>query len=191
MALTLISGPDTEPVSVAAAKAHLRVDAADEDGLIASLITTARLQVEAAFGLALTAQTWALSIARRPRGGCVVLPLRPVRRVNQVSLRAANGRTMRVEPAHYDVDLTGEVARITARSGAWWPAGDDCNGLDIEFVAGFGNQADDVPGNIRQAVMLLVAHWFEHRDPSTAGMTATPMPASVSGLLAPYKAVRL
>ena len=79
MALTLIAGPDDEPVSVAAAKAHLRVDAGDEDGLIASLITTARLQVEAAFGLALITQTWTWSIGCWPRSGRVALPLRPVR----------------------------------------------------------------------------------------------------------------
>ena len=47
MALILTSGPDIEPVSLAEAKAHLRVDGSAEDTLILSLIITSRLHVEA------------------------------------------------------------------------------------------------------------------------------------------------
>lgn len=57
MALVLTNGPSVEPVSVSEAKAHLRIDGAEEDVLLASLILTSRLHVEAALGLALIDQT--------------------------------------------------------------------------------------------------------------------------------------
>jgi len=57
MALVLTSGPASEPVTLAEAKTHLRVDGSAEDTLIASLIITSRLHVEAGLGLALVTQS--------------------------------------------------------------------------------------------------------------------------------------
>ena len=47
MALVLVTGPETEPVSKEEAKAHLRVDGTDDDAYITALIVTARRHVEA------------------------------------------------------------------------------------------------------------------------------------------------
>ena len=46
MAAVLNAGPALEPVTLAQAKAYLRVDSADEDDLILSLITAARISAE-------------------------------------------------------------------------------------------------------------------------------------------------
>ena len=54
MSLVMTGAPALEPVTLAEAKAHLRVDNALEDTFITSLITTSRLQVEAILGAALT-----------------------------------------------------------------------------------------------------------------------------------------
>ena len=37
---------------------------------------------------------------------------------------------------------------------------------------------------IRQAILLLVAHWYEHREPVEIGAASAPLPAMVSELLA-------
>ena len=54
----LVTPPALEPVSLAEAKAHLRVGHADEDGLIGALIAAARRLAESQTGLCLVAEPW-------------------------------------------------------------------------------------------------------------------------------------
>jgi uncharacterized phiE125 gp8 family phage protein len=58
MANILLSGPSVEPITLADAKSHLRVDTSAEDTLIQSLIMASRLHIEAALDLALITQSW-------------------------------------------------------------------------------------------------------------------------------------
>ena len=51
-----------------------------------------------------------------------------------------------------------------------------------------GATAADVPAPIRHALLLMVAHWYENREPTDA---PTRLPAPISELLAPYKSARL
>ena len=76
--------------------------------------------------------------------------------------------------------------------GSDWPRPGKCaNGIEIELTAGFGASAADVPAPIAQALLLLVAHWYERRDPIEIGSAAARVPAAVSNLLAPYVEKRL
>ena len=61
------------------------------------------------------------------------------------------------------------------------------NCIEIDFVAGHGDTPSDVPQPIRQALLLLIAHWYENREPVEIGATATTIPAGVSELLMPYR----
>ena len=88
MTLVMTSGPLAEPVSVAEAKAHMRIDASAEDALIASLIITSRLHIEAALGLALLSQAWSYFVDAWPRSREIVLPLKPVQAVNAIRIWA-------------------------------------------------------------------------------------------------------
>ena len=77
MPLVMTSPPAAEPVTVADAKAHMRIDTDAEDVLIGSLLLTSRLHIETALSLALITQSWTLTLDRWPRGGEVDLPLAP------------------------------------------------------------------------------------------------------------------
>lgn len=190
MALVLTGAPALEPVTVSEAKAHLRVDGTIEDTLIGSLILTSRLHIEAALGLALISQGWRLKLDRWPKAGAVELPLGPVQAVTAVRVLDGAGVAQTVPPESYVADVAGNPARVVARGG--WPApGQPANGVEIDFRAGFGATADDVPAPVRQALLLLVAHWYEHRDPIEVGSKDAAIPPAVSNLLQPYRAVRL
>jgi len=79
MALVMTAAPSVEPISRAEAKAHLRIDASDEDSLLSSLITAGRMFVERTLSLALITETWSFYLDGWPRSGTIALPIQPVR----------------------------------------------------------------------------------------------------------------
>ena len=135
MALVLTSGPATEPVTVAEAKAHLRIDGTAEDVLIASLILTSRLHIEAALGLALVTQSWKLLLDRWPKEH-VPLPLYPAQSVASVKVYAADGTPTTIAASDYLVDTASRPGRLVP-NGVGWPApGKAAGGIEIAFTAG-------------------------------------------------------
>jgi uncharacterized phiE125 gp8 family phage protein len=192
MTLVLTAGPAVEPVTLAEAKAHLRVDGTAEDTLIASLIVTARLHVEAAIGLALITQSWSYFLDCWPSGPALKLPLRPVQSISAVRLYATDDAITTLDPDLYLLDGTGNPTRLIRHGALAWPTpGRIANGIEVAFTAGYGEAAADVPNPIRHAVLLLTAHWYEHRSPLEVGPVARPVPDMIADLLHPYRSMRL
>ncbi|MFN3744474.1 MAG: head-tail connector protein [Hyphomicrobiaceae bacterium] len=192
MASILRSGPAVEPVSLAEAKVHLRIDTNAEDTLIQSLIMTSRLHIEAALDLALITQSWRLHLHRWPRARSLNLPLRPVQSLTAVKVFDDDGDSQTLDIATFILDGSANPARlILSGSGSLPLPGRPANGIEIDFVAGFGDAPSDVPHPIRQALLLLTAHWYENREPVEIGAAATVIPGTVSDLLAPYRQRRL
>lgn len=192
MALLMTAGPTVEPVTLAEAKAHLRLDSAADDVLVASLVTTSRLQIETALSLALVTQTWSYFIDALPRDGAVRLPLRPIQSIDAVRLHHDSGGTTSVAPDSFVLDGAASPARLVQRDATVVSAiPRRANAYEFSLIAGFGPLASDVPAPIRQALLLLVAHWYEHRDPAEIGADAARIPAAVSQLLTPWQSPRL
>lgn len=190
MGLVLLSGPVTEPLTLSEVKAHLRVDGAVEDALMQSLMLTSRLHIEAALGLALITQSWRLVLDAWPADGIVNLPIAPIQSLTEIRVMSSDGTPRVVADTQYALDSSRRPARLIAKDN--WPTpGRKFAGIEIDFVAGFGANASAVPEPIRQALLLLVAHWYEHRDPIEIGTPATAVPQAVCRLLHPYCAVRL
>lgn len=181
MSLQLTSPPAQEPVSLAEAKAWLRVESGDdEDALITALIAAARVRCEWHCGRAFITQTWTLWLDGIG-DGVIGLPLPPLAAVSQVTLYAIGGDAAVLDAAAYRVDVPGGRL-IFAASHPGLRASD---GVSIAFTAGYGD-ADDVPEPIKSAILQTVAWLYEHR-----GGDAAPVPAGALALLAPYRVVRL
>ena len=192
MALVLTTGPAVEPVTLAEAKAHLRIDGDAEDTLVSSLIITSRLHIEAAMGLAMITQGWSYIIDAWPQGREVALPLRPVQSIAAVRLYAADGTIETLADDTYLLDGSGTPARVVRAAASPWPRPTRAaSGIEVAFVAGFGDAPAEVPAPVRQAILLLVAHWHEHREPVQIGAPGALVPTMVSELLQPYRWRRL
>ena len=87
----LVAGPAGEPVSLAQAKAFLKIDDDAEDALITTLIGAARLHVEGVTGKALLAQSWRIVLDAWPETGWVKLPVMPLIAVSAITALDDNG----------------------------------------------------------------------------------------------------
>jgi uncharacterized phiE125 gp8 family phage protein len=178
-----------EPVTLAEAKAHLRIDGDDEDALIGSLIIAARRHVEAATGLVLIAQGWSHFLDRWPQAPELELPLAPLRAIDEVRVYGEDDEASVIDPAHYYADTTARPPRLVLRRDRLWPVpGRVANGIEIKVEAGFGENPEDVPEDLRAAILRLLAYWFEMRGDDEG--PANP-PLGVGMLLKPFRELRL
>ncbi len=187
----LLAGPAEEPVTLAEAKAWLKVDGADEDALIATLITAARLHLESVTGRALLTQSWRLVLDAWPAGGEVRLPVAPLSTLTAIRAFDEDGDEHTIGLAQFLVEAGGTPARLVLpRTVAGMPVLRQRFGIEIDYVAGVAAAAD-VPQELKQALLVLVAHWFEHRDAVVIAGSGAVIPFGFDRLIAPYREVRL
>ena len=187
MSLTISSGPAAEPVTLAEAKSHLRVDHSEEDALITSLILAARIQAETHTKLAFVDQTFVYKIDRFPPNGPVdsllILPRSPLDSVSSVTYLDTAGDSQTLATSVYEVDTASLPGRIRLKFDQVWPnTRTHPEVVTITFIAGYGTLTS-VPENIKAAIKLLVANYYEQRAPVVVGTTASEIPLSVERLL--------
>jgi len=178
--LTIVTAPALEPVTAAEAKLHCRIDAAEhaEDTYVGTLITAARQYAETFTRRALVQQTWKYQLDEFPADDePIQIPLPPLSSVSWVKYYDSAGTYTTLSDSSYVVDIDVEPGRIGLASGCSWPdVYDQVGALEIQFVAGYGSASASVPAAIRQAMLLLIAHWYEHREEVVIGA----VPAIVS-----------
>lgn len=184
MGLTLIATPGVEPVTLAEAKLHLRVDAADDDTLIAALIVAARNQAESRTGRALVTQQWRLDLDRFPVD-TIDLPLPPLQSVESITHLDHDGVRQTLAASEYTVISNETPGVVLPAYGKSWPSCRVAPGsVQISFTAGYGATAA-VPQAIRQWMLLQVGAWHESRESDPSGEMTY-----VDALLDPYRVVR-
>lgn len=185
MTLMRTEAPGAEPVTLAQAKAHLRVSHASEDELIADLVRAAREEVERQTGIAMLAQSWRLVLDDWPAGRLVRLQRYPVRAVQTITVFDEAGDPTVLAASAYRVDTLSRPGRVLVEKPL--PVGSPLNGIEVDFTAGFGEAAADVPDTLKRAVLLLVAHWFEFRGAVAPDEQPMSYPAGFDRLLAPFR----
>jgi uncharacterized phiE125 gp8 family phage protein len=186
MSLELIAPPTAEPITLAEMKAHLRVAHGDDDAAIAAFARAARRAVEARGALALLTQGWRLTLDRLPESA-FSLPRAPVVSIDALAIVSRGGSAEVVDPDLYDVEL-GPHARIIVR-GALPLTFRRIAGARIDFTAGW-TVSDSVPEELKLAIKMLAAHFYENRE-GAAAERIFAVPQAVDALIAPYRQVRL
>ena len=185
MPLSLTAPPAGEPVTLAEAKAHLKLDTSDDDSLVTALITAARARAEWHTGRALMTQGWTLWLDAWPESGMIELPLPPLVAVTSITVHARDDSASTFDPARTVVDAVS--GRIALKQGAAAPLNlRVANAIEVAFTAGYGDVAADVPQLVREAILELVAFLYEHR-----GEAPADLPMDVLALLAPYRVLKI
>lgn len=188
----LLAGPAQEPVSLAEMKAHLRVTDEAEDGLIEALIVAARVHVESLTSRALLAQTWRLVLDGWPESRVIRLPVSPMITLTEIRCYDAEGGELQVGIEQFLPDGQASPARIICPAtieGA--PVLRERMGIEIDYVAGFGTELEEVPADLLQSLKTLVAYWYENRDSVLVTGAGAAVPAGFERLVSAYRRVRL
>jgi len=207
--IELVTAPATEPVTVAEAKSHARIETSADDALLSTYITGARQLVEQITGRALITQTWKLTLDNWPGtrvddwwDGVLDLPISygesalveirkaPFIAISSVATLDESDVSTAWASSNYYVDKRHGFGRLIKKQGATWPVivGRDFGAIQINFTAGYGADPMQVPIALRQAIRDIVAHWYENRE--AVGESMGEPPLKTRALLNQYTVVR-
>ena len=187
--LTVMVPPDEPAVSLASAKAYLRIGHSGEDDLVLDLVDAATKRLEQIAGLALVRQTLQLTWLHWPQaisGRGARLPVSPIRSLVSVDVHDAD-RAEKDVSERFQIDC----GRLRLRPWSMLPGLTSGERVVVRFEAGFG-AAEEVPDDLQEAVLRLVGAIYRARPGD--GSIATSdigVPAEVQAILNARKEVRL
>jgi len=204
--------PAIEPVTLSEVKALLVVDGTGDDAILTDMIGEAREFIEHISGMAFITQGWRLSLDRWPqpatpwwdgvqqmaiseltaRNASLQIPVWPLQTISVVTVFGDDNVGVPVTIASvFDVDTYQQPGRLTLRNGATWPiALRNSNAIQIEYTAGYGLTAADVPGPIKRAIKAMVGYMYSHRgDGCDSGDAYTE--SGAAAIVGRYKVVRI
>jgi len=217
--LALTVPPPVEPITLAEAKAFLRVDVSNDDALIGSLVMAARDACERFTGRALVMQTWTLfrddwpgparvdaHLSEGPqtgpfaagRGTVIEIPKPPLLSIEHVKTTDDADNATIWPAGNYLVDTASEPGRLIVRAGAALPeATRTAAGIEISFVAGYApddsaspsDLAANIPGGLVEGIRRLTAYLYENRGECSADEATALSGATL--LWRPYRVMRL
>jgi len=207
MALKIKNSPSLELVSLAEAKELLRIDDSTDDNLISSMITAIRQRAEEWTGRSFLTQTWTLWLNEFPfrinnvNGRVIVIPRPPLQAVTFIKSYDTENAASIFDASDYFVDSAPSPGRIALNENSSWPTGlRKFSAVEIEFIAGYGYLASDVPEGIKQGMLQWIKLLFANKsklyesDESTPGlleMNRIPIPPLVMMLWEPYRLIQL
>jgi uncharacterized phiE125 gp8 family phage protein len=173
-----VAAPTTEPLTLDQAKAHLRVDGADDDEVISALIASARAHLEKACGVRFASRTGVVmkcdAFADLAR-----LPEVPVTSVASVTYVDADGETQTLSTSVYELRADGIEAAIVLKSGQSWPATQMGSRITVTATVGYSL----APEEIVLAMKMLAAHFNDNRSAVAVGESVAEYPFAVNALI--------
>lgn len=172
---------------------HLRLgtgfaDDGAQDGLLRALLRAAMAAIEARTGKVLLSRSFTFVLDAWREADRQALPVAPVTAILSVVTVDRAGETHPVDPATYVLRRDTHRPHLAAATGIL-PVVPMGGSAEIVFEAGFGADWGAVPADLAQAVMLLAAHYHEHRHEAALGDGG--MPFGVTELVERWRTVRI
>jgi uncharacterized phiE125 gp8 family phage protein len=180
--------PTFEPVELSRAKRQcsLPVEASYDhhDELLNDLIKTARETVERDASLALCTGTYTRKFTEFGwRDWFELADLKPITSITSITYVDTTGTTQTWDAANYSLDVYGVAPSVLLAYDSIWPTlRGDVNGITMTAVAGYATQAL-IPMRAKQAVLMLVGHWFIHRETVLTGTISKDIEFSYTSLI--------
>jgi uncharacterized phiE125 gp8 family phage protein len=192
--LTRQTPPAVEPVTVAEAKAHLRVDVSDDDTYIGTLITAAREWCEQYLDRTLVHTQWVMRFDSFPPDGTqdIELPRPPMSMAGTttaviLTFTSETGGTQAYSTDSFRVDRNATPGAVKTLYGQTWPPHlMDDNAVSVTWWAGYGSAGSSVPAAVRHAILMLVGHWYENRSTVLVGSISKQLEFAVESLLSSH-----
>lgn len=190
MSSVLVTGPESEPISLAEAKKHLNVDFTDDDDLIEAMLKAARQNAERFMGRALVSQIWDVYLDEFPRHGAAI-KLKPAPVIEVLGVfYGDDSPEAEFASAGYRLDRASAPARLSLVSGGSWPT-ITCteNAVRIRIRAGYVDDevsppTGEVPYDIRAGILLNLGTLYANRESVLIGQTnALRLPWAAEQLL--------
>lgn len=188
--IVTVTPPDEAAISLEDAKRHLRVDHSDDDDYIESLVEVATAHLSGPDGwLGRCLLQTVLELRLDNFCESIQLPLPPYVEMVSVKYDDANGTEQTFAADNYRV-IGGASPALILKSGKSWPATNcqpEC--VRIQYKSGYGTDGEDVPAPIRQAMLLMIAHWYENREAVVmpTGTSPVELPIGAERLLTPFR----
>lgn len=169
----LITAPTEEPITLAIAKAHLRITVSDDDTRITAMIVAAREQAELRTGRALCTQTW--ETVADTFDDAETLSRSPVQSIVNVKYLDTAGVQQTLSSGNYVLDNDATPGRVFLAYGAAWPDTYAMpNAVRVRYLAGYGTAAD-VPQSIKAWMLLAIGSMYALAETFADGRYA-PLP---------------
>lgn len=176
----VITGPEVEPIDRDdIAKLNLKLDdGTTEDALLDIIIQAAREDIEQKTGRSLITQEREIKLDYFPCYDSIYITHGPVQTVDAVKYFDSDDEEQTLDDDLYWVDTHSTVARVVIKNS--WPSTKTRpNAVTVEYTAGYGDSATDVPGPLKSACLIATAWLYENRD------QVVP-PELVDSLIFPY-----
>lgn len=170
--------PTTEPVTVAEAMQQCQLTASDiaaNPNITAQLTTfivEARKYAEGVVGKSLAEKTITAVCDSFPVGGIIKLPVSPIKELTSLSYTNADGISFDISD-RVIVDDFSFPSRLVLKSSSAWPTETlyRVNPITIVYKTGVA-----LSGNVKTAILLIAAHWFDNRSEVVTGQESFSIP---------------
>lgn len=181
----LVTAPSTEPLTYAEAKAYLRLNDDSEQTFVTSLIVVARQLVEDQIWRPLISQVMSMNFDKSELTTQVYnINKSPLISVDSVTYYDLNNTLQTLAATQYESDIYGNPARFRIKTMP--QVYDRMNALQVTFTCGYANAAS-VPTPIKQAMYMIIGHYYENRQDVVTGTQVNEIPMASKYLLEPYR----
>jgi uncharacterized phiE125 gp8 family phage protein len=193
MAYKIITAATTEPITLAEARSHLRIEAFGsplahpDDAQITMMITAAREWCEQYTSRALAAQTIEMAMDSFPDE--IELPLVPTNSITSVTYSDTANATQTLSNTVYLLDDYSKPNKLALTLNSKWPSTSEVTN-NIKIRMAVGNSPTTLPYPIKAAMLLLIGSLYENRQEdlqSSSRATFNSLPLGVYNLLQPYR----